>query len=267
MEVPFESGDASGPLGQPQHCLAIAQDSGSRTRLVLSGSRTGYTFDADAFFQGSSLQQTLNRTSDAVSLGYRQSLTVVTTFVMEGEARRDRFQFAPARDADSVRVQAGFDLDDRALISGRVRIGYRKFDGLEGLPQYKGLVASAASAVTLRGRTRVGVAVDRDVNYSYQPSLPYYVLTGAILTVTPRLTQRWDVQGRFGGQRLAYKAIAGAEGDERVDAHVTIGGGLGYYFGDDFRIGLNFDRERRSSPRQARDYSNNRIGASVTYGL
>ncbi|MGE3343042.1 MAG: outer membrane beta-barrel protein, partial [Vicinamibacterales bacterium] len=237
----------------------------AKTSVVLSASRIDYGYDVDAFFLGSSLRETLDRTSDAASVGYRQALSVYTTAVLEGEARKDRFEFAPQRDTDSVRVSAGLDFDDRALIDGRIRIGYRKFDGLNGLPRYTGLVAAATSGVTLRGRTRLTLEASRDVNYSYDRVYPYYVQTGATLTVTPRLTNQWDVQARVGGQRLAYRTTS-PDAANRVDRYMAVGGGIGYHIGSSMRLGINLDRQRRSSPLQLRDFRSYRFGAAVTYG-
>ena len=239
----------------------------AKTRLELSAARTAFEFDGDAVFLGSNLHETLTRTSGAVTLTYRQDLTVLTTFVAEAEARRDRFQFSPFRDADSVRVQGGFDLSEHALISGRVRVGYRKFDGIAGLPRYSGVVASAASGFSIAGRARVDLKFDRDVAYSFESTFPYYVVTGGLVTVTPRLTQTWDVQARGGGQRLAYRSVTGSIATaDRVDRYTTAGGGVGYYLGPTLRLGLNLDQQRRSSPFQIRDYTGYRVGVSVTYG-
>jgi hypothetical protein len=94
------------------------------------------------------------------------------------------------------------------------------------------------------------------------------VLTGATLTVTPRLTQRWDVQGRLGAHRLAYRPAPGMRDlpDRRVDTFSLLGAGVGHHIGRDLRIGFNVDRERRTSPLRRRFYEGYRAGLSVMYG-
>jgi hypothetical protein len=240
---------------------------GGKTRIGVSGARQRTRHDGDAFFQGSSLATTLNRRTDTYGLEYRQSWTVLTTFVAQADAIRDRFEFSPGRNSNSLRVQAGLDLEPRALINGRVRIGYRRFDGVAaGLPGYSGLVAAFMTGATFGGRTRLELSGERDVTYSIEQRYPYYILTGATLSVTPRLTKSWDVQGRVGLQRLAYQPFALDEILDRVDRHRLFGGGVGYYLGRDVRVGFNVDRQRRRSPVQARDYDGYRVGVSVTYG-
>jgi hypothetical protein len=241
----------------------------SKTRIAASAQRTTYWYDADAVFFGTSLQDVLNRETETLGLQYRQSLSVLTTFVVHGEQMRDTFEYSPERDSRSTRVVAGFDLGDQALIAGRGRVGYRQYTNVGGAVQeFTGLVASYGMAVTLAGRTRLEVAGSRDVNHSYELAYPYYVLTGATLSGTPRLTDSWDIQGRVGIQRLAYRAADDAVGalPDRLDRYRLYGAGIGYHVGREVRIGFNVDRQHRTSPVRSRDYDGYRLGTSITYG-
>jgi len=166
------------------------------------------------------------------------------------------------------RLETGFDLTPFALISGRGRVGYRALNGHSTTPDYSGLVATVAAGSTIKRRTRVDVAAERDVNYSIEAAYPYFLLTGATVVATPRLTRRWDTQARFGVQRLAYRGEEGMSDllRNRIDRLRVIGVGVGYRLGRDMRIGFNVNRERRASPVQRRDYLGYRTGISVTYG-
>jgi len=242
---------------------------GARSRIGVSLRRATYQHDPDAIFESRNLREVLNRRSEGVGAQFRYALTPYTTFAVEAQAGRDRFEFAAARDTRSYRVDTGFDLDPSALISGRGRIGYRQLEGVgSDVPAYSGLVASVAAGATVGGRTRLDVTTERDVTYSWEPDYPYYVQTGVLVTATPRLTDRWDVQGRIGRYRMAYRPVRGSETllADRVDSYGLYGTGLGYHFGRDLRIGFNVDRERRTSPVQRRFYEGYRAGFSVTYG-
>jgi hypothetical protein len=240
---------------------------GGRSRLGVGVQRNTYEHDPDAaVVAGSSLRDALDRRSDSVAVRLQYALTPLTTVVISGQAIQDRFDFTPARDADSTRVDAGFDLAPFALISGRGRIGFRKLTGVGGgLPGYSGLVASVAAASTIGGRTRIEVSMDRDVTYSWESHYPYFILTGVLLTATPRLSERWDLQGRLGGQRLAYRPEVGGTDllRDRVDTYSVRGAGIGYHFGRDLRLGFNVDRERRTSPVRLRFFEGYRAGISV----
>ena len=240
-----------------------------KTRAGVSARRISYTHDPDAEFSGSSLRDALDRRTDALAVQFQYALTPLTTFVVSGERAFDRFEFTPARDADSSRVDAGFDLLPFALIAGRGRVGYRRFIGTGGaLPSYSGVVASVAASSTVGGRTRIEVALDRDVNYSWEVLYPYYLRTGATVTVTPQITTRWDVRGRLGTQHLAYRAAAGvpAVRQDRVDRLGLMGAGVGYRLGRDLRVGVGIDWERRETPVLRHAYEGYRTGVSVTYG-
>jgi hypothetical protein len=242
---------------------------GARTRLGMSVRQAAYSHDPDAVFLGSRLREALDRRATGVGLELRYALTPLTTLVVSGDRWRERFERMPARDSRSSRVETGLDLAPSALITGRGRVGYRHLTGTGGaLPVYSGVVGSVAASSTIRGRTRVEVSAERDVNYSWEPVYPSFVLTGAILTVTPRLTPRWDVTGRGSIHDLAYRAAVGVPDllSERVDSFTMIGAGVGYWVGRAVRLGFNLDRERRTSPVRRRAYEGYRTGLSVTYG-
>lgn len=241
---------------------------GGRTQAVISAHRTEFEHDPDSIFSGSSVRDVLNRRSDALGVDVRYKLTPLTTFVVGAQTIRDRFPFTSLRDTDSLRVDAGFDTTPLALISGRGRVGYRTLNGAGAMPDYSGVVASVSAGSTIKGRTRVDVFSDRDVNYSVEAAYPYFLLSGVSAAVTPRLSQHWDAQARTGVQRLAYRVAEGFSNalPHRVDTYALVGAGLGYHMTSDMRIGFNIDRERRQSPVQRRDYLGYRTGISVTYG-
>lgn len=246
--------------------LGTAVKLAPKTKALISGSRLGYRFQDDAVFLGSDLSEALNRDTNLLRLELRHSLTTLTTLIARADALTDRFVTAGERDADTVRIQAGFDLAQRALISGKVLVGYATLKGVGGgAPDYKGLIGSLGAGVTVFGRTRVEFTGDREVAYSYDLNYPYFLQTGGLITVTPRLTEVWDIQGRLGAQRMAYANRTGTLGTNRIDHATTEGAGVGYRLGRDLRIGLNFDWQRRTSPLQIREYSGLRIGTSVTY--
>ncbi len=236
----------------------------SKTEVGISARRIDYSYDADARVLGTSLKDVLNRRSESAGVSLSHELTPITRFVVQGESIRDRFAFSPGRDADSMRVLAGVNLDSSALISGTVRAGYRTFDTRDGTSSFTGLVASADAAYTVAGRTRFDIGLRRDLNYSFEVAQPFYLLTGADLTVTPQLSTHWDLQARSGQHQLAYRDSRGASG--RNDHHSVYGIGVGYRMGSGARIGANLDREQRGSAAEHRQYNGYKMGVSMTYG-
>lgn len=239
----------------------------ANTQVTISAARDDLFYDATARYFGTNLRDALNRRSESADVALSHKLTPLTTFAVDTEAIRDRFMFSPERDSTSTRLRAGLDFAPLALISGRVRVGYRKFNAAGGVPDFAGIVASVDAAYTLLGRTRLEVIGQREFDYSFDLGYPYYLITGAHVTVTPRLSTHWDIQGRFGRQQLAYRQMGmRSAGAARVDRYAVYGAGIGYRLGASARISANVDRERRRSEADGRDYDGYRLGVSTTFG-
>lgn len=240
----------------------------AKTSLELTGTRSRVDFDDHAVFLGTSLRDVLNRDVERVSVTLRHRLTPVTTVVLLADAERDRFDLSPARNSDSVRVTPGLELGSRALIGGRAFVGYRKFDTLgPGVPNHRGAVASVDLGYTLMGITRFNFRAERDINYSFEASEPYYLVTVLSGSITHIITSAWDVQVTGGRQRLSYRRVGMPESAHgRVDRLGTYGGGVGYRINRDMRLGVSVDYYRRRSTVARRGYGGLRAGASITYG-
>jgi hypothetical protein len=241
----------------------------SRTSVVLTGSRSRLEFDEGETFLGANLASALNRTTDSEAVQFRLRLTSLTTFVAGAEALQDRFAFEPIRNADSLKVLPGFEIRPSALVSGKVFVGFRRFDGSDAaLPDYQGPIA-AVDATYISGATRLAVKVNRDLSYSYQPTQPYYALTDVGVVLTERLARSWDVVGRAGRQLLDYRQLQSAQASsERTDTILQYGGGVGYRLGQTFRVGFDAIHYRRESKQVlSRGYEGLRFGASISYGL
>lgn len=241
---------------------------GGRTMFTLSATRGELDFDDDESFAGLLLSSSLNRRTDVEEFSVRHALTPLTTLVVRAQGIQDRFENSPLRDADSVRVVGGFELNPDALISGSGFVGVRNFSPEnDRVPSYTGIVASVNASYVIAS-TRFEARVSRDLDYSYEPLQPYYALNDTLLTVTQRMTTTWDVVGRGGWQRLGYQNLVGFEGDERVDRGSLYGGGIGYRVGHTLRLGLDINRvDRRSDAVSLSNYHGLRFGGSVTYGL
>lgn len=238
----------------------------STARVEFRNSAIAY--DGDAVFAGRPLNQELNSTLKAAELSWRQRLTALTMWVTRVSRETERFEFEQARNADSTRFSTGFELGRFALIRGSAFVGYRNMKAADGglIPTFSGVTADANVSYTAPSQTRLGMAVNRDVQYSYDILTPYYIQTGWTATLTQRVIGRWDAQLTGGRDRLAYQGILGLSSIERDDHVGRFGGGIGYALGDQVRVSFDVQSFYRSSDIPGREYGGTRAGVSVTYG-
>ena len=238
----------------------------SRTALVFNLRRFDLDFDEGAEFRGADLAHNLNSRADSVEGGVQLTLTPLTTLNLTASLQRDRFDSAPERDANTIRVTPSLQFDPTSLIRGTVSVGYRHFETLDSaLPDYSGVVVQVLAGYTLLDRTKFDVDLARDVQYSYEDLQPYYLSTGGRLTVTHQLVGPFDVQAFGGRQSLGYRS-APAAGESRTDQVDTYGAGAGYRFHPQFRVGFTWEENRRRSDLPDRRYERRRLFASLTYG-
>lgn len=210
----------------------------------------------------------LNRRVTNVTVSGNYELTPLTTLVVRSGVQRDRFDLSPLRNSDSFMVTPGLEFKPFALISGRAFIGYRRFSALDpSVPDYSGMTAEVNTTYIAREMTRVMVAIRRDLQYSYEITQPYYIATTADFTVTQMLGPGWDVVGRAGRGRMAYRNVGGSDtAAGRKDGMANWGVGLGRHLTSGVRVGFDVDYQRRVSVIDGREFHGFRLGGSVTYG-
>ncbi|CAN5887214.1 hypothetical protein BH18ACI5_BH18ACI5_16220 [soil metagenome] len=241
------------------------------TSLIVSFRRFDAKYDETESLEALQLARALNRREDRTKAELRYALTPLTTFVVEGEAGRDRFTKTNLRDADTFKLMSGFQIKPLALVSGRVYVGYRQFQPLTStLPDYRGLAVKVDAAYISRGSTRFQVKVDRDVQYSFEPTRPYYALLDAGLEVTQRVGPTWEVLARGSHQRLNYRLIGSSEKPANTpgDTGYVYGAGIGYRPAPALRLGVDANYYTRKSDFVGRrEYEGLRVFGSITYGI
>lgn len=241
----------------------------SRTYVGVKGEQRKIDFDRGAVFLGNSLHDELTRTVTTGAVTLRHQLTPLTSIGFSAGREQQRFDFAPIRDSDSDKYDLSLSFDPFALINGSATFGYRDFKPVASdVPGYSGSTAGVNLFYVALGSTKISGTLIRDVQYSYDISQPYYLLTGTTGTLAQQIYGPLDVEARIGAQRLAYRDRQGASVavSDRTDRVRTYGGGVGYHLGSDLRMGFNVDKQTRESDLQQRRYEGLRYGLAVTYG-
>jgi len=197
-------------------------------------------------------------------------LTPLTSIELNGMRSTDQFEFSPLRDSTSTSFNGSVTFDPLALIRGTASFGIRDFTpDSPDIPAYTGGTMSVDLAYTLLGATRFAVRAIRDIQYSFDVTQPYYLQTGIEFSVTQQIYGPVDVVGRLNEQRLAYRDRSGVPqiAPNRTDSIHSFGGGAGYRFGPDLRLGFNIDSMRRESVIESRTYKGLKYGTALTYGF
>jgi hypothetical protein len=242
-----------------------------KTDAEITSSVSQVAFDAGETYFDTYLQDVFNRTTTTVALSLRQRVTPLTTMSLVIDAKDEAFALSPARDSRSIRVAPEFEFASTALVSGKASVGYRQFRGQDAsMPDFNGTVATAELGYTLLGVTRFTFQARRDVEYSFEPRAPYYVLSGIGGDVTQQVSDSIGLTVRTTRYQLAYRNLA--EGSEGVglpgaDVVTVTGGGVIYKVGRALRIQVNVDDYRRVSALDLRAYNGLRAGTSVLYGF
>jgi hypothetical protein len=226
-------------------------------------------YDEDQEYLSFLLADQLNHTRDTAAAGARVHLTSLTTLLITAEIERDRFELAPLRDADGFRMTPAVAFDSGAPLTGNATAGFRSFTPhFPEVPSFRGFVGSARLHYALPDMVRVDLEAKRDLSYSYDPIQPYYMETGARLTVAQRVFGPFEVIGIGERREIRSQRIGGRSFDGRREVTTSLGGGMGIQVSRQMQFALTYEQtERVSTEPLGRNYERTQIFASFTYGL
>jgi hypothetical protein len=239
------------------------------TALTAWVGRSATAYDEDQQFLTFMLADQLNHTRDTAAAGARYRVTPLATVLVAAEFERHRFELAPLRDADSLRIVPAIAIGTGGAISGNAKAGFRTFDPRNPVvPKFRGLIGSARLHYAVPDTVRIDLEADRDLSYSYDPLQPYYMESGARLTVAQRVFGPIEIIGSGERHEVRSQRIGGQAFDGRREVTTSLGGGIGLQVNRQIRFALTYERTERVSTEPAgRNYERNRLYASFNYGI
>jgi hypothetical protein len=239
----------------------------SRTSMAFTARRSTESYDDGFEFRGMELSKFLNNRTVGYESSLNLELTPFTTVSLVAEKQQTRFDHDPTRNSDSIRVAPTVTFSPLGQITGTASVGYRQFNGLDpSLPDYAGFVATGAIGLVLGGQYRLTTSFTRDVRYSYEEALPYYVVSGGRATLAVQTVRALDIRFTGGRESMDYRALAGATAPG-TDWMTVYGGGLGYRIAG--RLQLLAEAEfwhRTSELEMSREYRNKRFMITLNWG-
>ena len=242
---------------------------GMRTGATVSFSQRSLTYSEGEFFDNVDLKAALdNRTTFAHADGHWK-YTEFTDLEGGVEYSRMRFVTNSPRDADTISYFGGFTSHGDAAVVGSLTLGYKsQKHSNPGVPDFRGLVASGSLTTIVKDRVRFAFVGDRDINYSYEDQFPFYVQQGTGVTVTLRLSTRFDIIASAKGEWLNYSQVIGDPTAPRTDRATVAGIGFLYTMGGSgSHFGLTFEQADRVSPIPRKNYSNGRVLSNIKFSF
>ena len=168
---------------------------------------------------------------------------------------------------NTLRISPTVTFSPLGLITGTASVGYRRFKGLDPLlPDFSGLVSSGSIGILFVGRYKLDTAFTRDVQYSYEELLPYYLVTSVRGTLAMQAIGLLELRALGGRESMDYRGGL-SEAGAGADRMISYGAGAGYRVGQRARVVVDVEFLHRMSTRDvSREYRNHRIVASLTWG-
>jgi hypothetical protein len=240
----------------------------SITALTAWVGHSATAYDEDEEYLSFFLADQLNHSRDTAAGGARFRLTPLATVIVAAEVERDRFELAPLRDADGFRITPAIALDGGGAITGNATAGFRSFTPrYPDVPSFRGFVGSARVHYALPDIVRIDLDGNRDLSYSYDPIQPYYMESGARLTVAQRVLGPIELLGIVERREVRSQRIGGRSFDGRREVTTSLGGGFGVQLTNQIRFVMTYEQTDRTSTDAGRDYERTRVLASFNYGL
>jgi hypothetical protein len=212
---------------------------GARARIGGEVSYLSIDYAADAIYQDSSLHDTLSLDMLSVVAQMQYDVSPLTTLSIAASADRNRFRRMPERDTDGGLVSVGVTLARPALVTGSGQVGFRWFRALSNdANTFRGLTGLAHLVYARPGGTVIAVRFARDPQFSYDPSLAYYVYTDVGGTISTR-PGGWILKAGAGHQFLDYRYAGTVAGAGRVDHRTGVGAVIGHRVGRGMEVGVN----------------------------
>jgi hypothetical protein len=260
--------DARAQRNEPQYDASVEIRGFGRTFLGVRGAWGKVDFDDNAVFDGSSLQEQLDRTTRSAAITMRHDLTPLTSIIVSGGRSEEKFKSTASRNSTADEYSVAINFAPAALLNGTARVGYILYNAeAVDLDDYHGATAAVNLVYTLRGATQFTLGITRAIESSYDINHPNYVLTGVSGSLAQHIFGPVDLVARGRSERLQYRSRSGAviDAPDRADRVQSFGAGLGVRVAQALRLGFNIDKDRRMSLLVDRQYEGLNYGISLTW--
>jgi hypothetical protein len=179
-----------------------------KTEIQASVGASRSTFDMAQVFSGLGLR--LNRDVATTSMSLRNAVTRLTSVSVVADLERERFDAYPAPSGRDLRIMGGVDLKSGALVSGSAYAGYRWLGEPSTSERRPGAMVGTIDLRVRTGEaTQWNIVLARELNRSRLIQAPQLMTRRAGLSMTRRITPRWELMVDGARQWLDYSGGPG----------------------------------------------------------
>jgi hypothetical protein len=150
-----------------------------------------------------------------------------------------------------------------AILQGDVWVGYRSFHSpTSGAADFHGAVAYGTLVFAPPSGAAVSLRLQRDIEFSFDKSLAYYVSTSVNVTASLPLSNLWRLQGFGATTTLDYRP-AGSTLPGPLQRVNEFGGAIGFNLGAVTVVGVSTEWAQAIG---AQGWKELRVVAFLTYG-
>jgi hypothetical protein len=242
---------------------------GRKMRLELEQRFRRSEYEANTFFRGIELRETLNDRFTTTSGTFHYRLTPYTAVRLVALVDNVEYPQSAVRDGRANEYAVGVQFNPRALLAGDVRIGYRLFRSRSPLqPDYNGTVFDGRLMYTLSDSTGLMAGIHRGMMPAYSPINPYYLLSQYEGGIQQRFGRRFDSGISYSYYDLGYRTLTTLGVDplpHGSNLERSITGSVGLLTRRWGRYALYVQRwQRRYLNQNDRNYDNLRFGFMIT---
>ncbi len=218
---------------------------GGRVSYQATVNRSALRYDADARFEGASLEQNLNRNITLYGGEAKVALTALSSASVSVSTFRDRFLFAPDRDGNGVRALIGGEFSPRALLAGRAEVGYLQYETVQSGARYGGPTYNLGLSL-IKSPVFLDVSGRRSIEFSFDPGQGFYVSNGIDVYSVLTLGSAWEAFGRASVRGMSPQGpLATREPFRGIETYKA---GLVRRFGLSTKIGTDVERYVTGGP-------------------
>jgi len=233
----------------------------SRFSVTGRGSRTRVGYDADAIYNDSSLNETLDKTVVGGGGGVGIRITPLTGVFVTVDYLDETYHRAPELDNTGILTLGGFSFRTGAIVAGTIAMGYRT--STNGAGEHP--LASPQTLVTLTHTRPSGASITATINRDSQQS--YDINRGALTTFSTGLQGTLTpVKGWTGYWSFVHAALTYSVPGTGDDSHTEYIVGASHPFVYDTRLGVSVNGYSHGDPDSGAGYRGTRVAVFVAFG-